>query len=139
MERGHTAFSLRRPCELVGLPRSGVYDVPAEETAAHLRLLRVIDAQYTEAPFYGSRRMTAWLRRAGYGVNRTRVQRLMRTMGLEAISPRPRLSQAGADHRVYPYLLRGLVLHRPNRVWSADITSVPMRHGFMYLVAMLDW
>ena len=83
--------------------------MPAEETAANLRLMRLIDAPYTEAPFYGSRRMTAWLCRAGYPVNRQRVQRLMRTMGLEAIYPRPRLSQGGADHQVYPYLLRGLV------------------------------
>lgn len=139
IERGHAAFSLRRQCELLGLPRAGLYYVPAEETAANLQLMRLIDAQYTEAPFYGSRRMTAWLRRAGYGVNRKRVQRLMRTMGLEAIYPRPRLSQAGADHRVYPSRLRGLVPHRPNQVWSADITYVPMRHGFMYLVAILDW
>ncbi len=113
--------------------------MPAEETAANLRLMRLIDAPYTEAPFYGSRRMTAWLCRAGYPVNRQRVQRLMRTMGLEAIYPRPRLSQGGADHQVYPYLLRGLVPHRPNQIWSADITYVPMRHGFMYLVAILDW
>ena len=94
--------------------------------------MRLIDTQDTEAPFYGSRRMTAWLCRAGYSVHRKRVQRLLRTMGLEAIYPRPRLSQEGADHRVYPYLLRGLVPHRPNQVWSADITYVPLPQGFMY-------
>lgn len=101
--------------------------------------MRVRDAQYTRAPFYGSRRMTAWLRRAGYPVERKRVQRLMRTLGLEAISPRPRLSQGGAAHRISPYRLRGVVRHRPNQVWSADMTDVPMRHGCMYLVAILDW
>jgi putative transposase len=139
IERGHTEFSLRRQCELLGLPRSGLYSVPAPETADNLRLMRLIDEHYTRAPFYGSRRMTAWLCRGGYAVNRKRVQRLMRTMGLEAIYPRPRLSQGGADHRVYPYLLRGIMLYRPNQVWSADITYVPMRQGFMYLVAILDW
>lgn len=139
IERGHTEFSLRRQCALLGLPRSGLYYVPAKETAANLRLMRLIDEQYTRTPFYGSRRMTAWLCRRGYPVNRKRVQRLMRTMGLEAIYPRPHLSQGGVDHRVYPYRLRGVMLHRPNQVWSADITYVPMRQGFMYLVAILDW
>lgn len=113
----------------MGLPRSGLYYIPAEETAENLRMIRLIDEQYTEAPCYGSRRMTAWLCRAGYSVNRQRVQRLMRTMGREAIYPRPRLSQEGAEHRVYPYRLRGLVPHRPNQVWSADITDAPCRRG----------
>jgi putative transposase len=132
-------LSLRRQGELLGLPRAGLYYRAAEETAENLRMMRFIDEQYTRAPFYGSRRMTAWLCRVGYPVNRQRVQRLMHTMGLEAIYPRPRLSQGGADHRVYPDRLRGVVRHQPNQVWSADITYVPMRQGFMYLVAILDW
>jgi putative transposase len=138
IERGHTEVSLRRQCALLGLPRSGLYDVPAKDIAANLRLMRLIDEQYTRTPFYGRRRMTAWLCRRGYPVHRKRVQRLMRTMGLEAIYPRPHLSQGGVDHRVYPDRLRGVMLHRPNQVWSADITDVPMRQGFRYLVAILD-
>lgn len=98
-----------------------------------------IDQQYTRTPFYGSRRMTNWLGRAGLEVNRKRVQRLMRQMGLEAIYPRPRLSLAGVGHKIYPYLLRGMKIRRPDQVWSTDITYVPMQQGFMYLVAVMDW
>ena len=124
---------------LLGLNRASLYYVPAQESAENLALMRVIDEQYTRTPFYGSRRMTADLQRQGYAVNRKRVQRLMHTMGLEAIYPRPRLSVRHADHHVYPYLLHDVVIHRPFQVWSADITYVPMRHGVMYLVAILDW
>src|SRR4051812_20254059 len=101
--------------------------------------MRLIDEQYTACPFYGSRRMTAWLTQQGEEVNRKRVQRLMRVMGLEAIYPKPRLSAAGSGHRVYPYLLRGVRIDRPDQVWSADITYVPMASGFMYLAATIDW
>lgn len=102
-------------------------------------MMRMIDKQYTRAPFYGSRRMTAWLRTEGYEVNRKRVQRLMRQMGLEAIYPKPRLSQGEAEHRVYPYLLRGVTVDRPQQVWSTDITYIRLRAGFIYLMAILDW
>lgn len=101
--------------------------------------MRRIDEQYTACPFYGSRRMTAWLVEQGEGVNRKRVQRLMRLMGLEVIYPKPRLSLAGKGHRIYPYLLRGVKVERPDQVWSTDITYVPMSSGFMYLAAVIDW
>ena len=101
--------------------------------------MRLIDEQYTARPFYGSRRMTAWLNRHGEAVNRKRVQRLLRIMGLEAIYPKPKLSASGMGHRVYPYLLRGLTIDRPGQVWSADITYVPLPGGFMYLAATIDW
>jgi putative transposase len=131
--------SVRRQCELLGLNRSGLYYEPAGETAENLRLMRRIDEQYTACPFYGSRRITAWLVEQGEEVNRKRVRRLMRVMGLEAIYPKPRLSLAGKGHKVYPYLLRGVKVERPDQVWSADITYVPMTSGFMYLAAVIDW
>ena len=139
IERSHTQISIRRQCALLGLNRSSLYYLPAEETEENLRLMRLIDQQYTRTPFYGSRRMTNWLRREGIGVNRKRVQRLMQKMGLEAVYPRPRLSQARPEHKVYPYLLRGMEIRHPDQVWSTDITYVPMRQGFMYLVAVMDW
>ena len=101
--------------------------------------MRFIDEEYTAHPFYGSRRMTAWLQSRGESVNRKRVQRLLRLMGLEAIYPKPRLSAAGRRHRVYPYLLRGVRVERPDQVWSADITYIPLAAGFMYLAATIDW
>src|SRR3954462_12158344 len=112
-------LSVRRQCELLGLNRSSLYYAPAPETADNLRLMRLLDEQYTACPFYGSRRMTAWLIERGEGVNRKRVRRLLRVMGLEAIYPRPRLSAAGRGHKVYPYLLRGVPIRRPDQVWSA--------------------
>jgi putative transposase len=132
-------LSVRRQCELLGLSRSSLYYQPAAETADNLRLMRLIDEQYTARPFYGSRKMAVWLRGRGEGVNRKRVRRLMRLMGLEAICPKPRLSAAGPGHRVYPYLLRGVSVRRPDQVWSADITYVPLPSGFMYLAATIDW
>jgi putative transposase len=139
IDAGHGELSVRRQCVLLGLNRSSVYYEPAEETAENLRLMRRIDEEYTAHPFLGSRRMTAWLNRAGETINRKRVQRLMRLMGLEAIHPKPRLSQGNGQDRVYPYLLRDVKIERPNQVWSADITYVPMPKGFMYLVATIDW
>jgi putative transposase len=132
-------LSVRRQCELLGLNRSSLYHQPAGETSEDLRLMRLIDERYTACPFYGSRRMTVWLTEQGEGVNRKRVQRLMRVMGLEAIYPKPRLSTAGKGHRLYPYLLRGVTVVRPDQVWSTDITYVPMASGFMYLAAVIDW
>jgi putative transposase len=109
------------------------------ETAANLALMRRIDEQYTARPFYGSRRMAVWLRQQGEEVNRKRVQRLMRLMGLEAIYPKPKLSVAGRGHRIYPYLLREVRIERRDQVWSTDITYIPMARGFMYLAATIDW
>jgi putative transposase len=116
-----------------------VYYRPAETPADDLRLMRMIDEQYTRCPFYGSRRMAAELARRGEAVNRKRVRRLLRLMGLEAIYPKPRLSAAGRGHKVYPYLLRDVAAERPGHVWSADITYIPLASGFMYLAATIDW
>jgi putative transposase len=131
---------VRRQCELLGLSRSSLYYQPATETAENLRLMWLIDREYTAHPFQGSRKLTAWLRTVhGEEVNRKRVQRLMRVMGLEAIYPKPKLSVAGAGHRLYPYLLRNVSIRRPDQVWSTDITYVPLASGFMYLAAIIDW
>jgi putative transposase len=131
-------LSVRRQCELVGLNRSTLYYEPTPEAPENLTLMRLIDEQYTRCPFYGSRRITRWLVRHGHEVNRKRVQRLLRVMGLEAIYPKPNLS-AGRGHKVYPYLLRDVAVERVNQVWSADITYVPLPGGFMYLAATIDW
>ena len=139
IESGHEHLSVRRQCELLGLNRSSLYYQAAPESVENLRLMRLLDQEYTRHPFYGSRRLTWWLRTQGEEVNRKRVQRLLRLMGLEAIYPKPRLSQAGPGHRLYPYLLRGVKVARPDQVWSADITYVPLAAGFMYLAAILDW
>jgi putative transposase len=132
-------LSIRRQCELLGLNRSSYYLSPASESEENLRLMRLIDEQFLKTPFYGSRRMTAILERSGETVNRKRVQRLMALMGLEALFPRPRTTTIASDARVYPYLLRDRVLTHVNEVWSSDITYIPMRHGFMYLTAVIDW
>ena len=121
------------------MSRSSFYYQPATESEENLALMRLIDQHYTDYPFYGSRRMTAWLHGEGHEVNRKRVQRLMRLMGLEAIYPKPRLSASDRQHKIYPYLLRDLAIVRPDQVWSTDITYVPMVSGFMYLAAIIDW
>lgn len=123
----------------MGLSRSTLYYAAASETEFNLHLMRFIDAQYMERPFYGWRRMTHYLHREGYRVNHKRVRRLMRKMGLQALYPKPKTSQATKGHQIYPYLLRNLTITRVNQVWSADITYVPLRRGFMYLVAVIDW
>jgi putative transposase len=123
----------------LGLPRSSLYYEAVPAPAEELALMRRIDEQYLHTPFYGSRRLAVWLQRQGYVINRKRVQRLMRWMGLEAIYPKPRTSVPAAGRQRYPYLLRNLEISRPNQVWSADITYVPLRRGFLYLVAVLDW
>jgi putative transposase len=132
-------LSIGRQCELLGLARSSFYYEPATETAENLTLMRLIDRRYTDCPFYGSRKMTIWLQGEGQGVNRKRVQRLMRLMGLEAVYPRPKLSAAARGHRVFPYLLRGVTIGRVGQVWSTDITYIPLMSGFMYLAAVIDW
>jgi putative transposase len=132
-------LSVRQQCQLLGLNRSSLYYQPATETAVNLRLMRLIDEEYTAHPFSGSRKLTRWLVQNGAAVNRKRVQRLMRLMGLEAIYPKPKLSAAGRGHRIYPYLLRKVSIERPDQVWSTDITYVPLTSGFMYLAAIIDW
>jgi len=138
VEAGHRDLSVRRQCELLGLNRASLYYEAMPESAENVRLMGLIDKQYTTCPFYGSRRIRAWLASQGEVVNRKRVQRLLRLMGLEAIHPKPRLS-ANRNHRVYPYLLRDVAIERVDQVWSADITYVPMPGGFMYLAATIDW
>jgi putative transposase len=132
-------LSISRQCELLGLNRSSYYYEPRTETAENLALMRVIDQQYTDHPEFGSRRMAIWLGKQGHEVNRKRVQRLMRLMGLEAVYPKPKLSLPGQGHKVFPYLLRDVKIDRVDQVWSTDITYVPMPSGFMYLAAIIDW
>jgi putative transposase len=132
-------LSIVRQCELLGLARSSYYYRAAGESPENLLLMRLMDEQYTRMPYYGIRRMTAWLRSKGHPVNSKRVARLMGQMGIEAIYPKRRLSQGGLEHRIYPYLLADVVIERPNQVWSTDITYIRMRQGFLYLVAILDW
>jgi putative transposase len=139
VEPEHPTLSRRRQCALLGLNRASFYYQAVTESEENLRLMRQLDAEYTRHPFYGSRKLTRWLQDQGEEVNRKRVQRLMRVMGLEAIYPKPRLSQGGKGHRIFPYLLRGVTVARPNQVWSADITYVPLTTGFMYLAAIIDW
>jgi putative transposase len=139
LEPGHTQLSLRRQCALWGLARASRYYQAVPERAEDLQLMRLLDEQYTATPFYGIRRMTAWLRHQGYAVNHKRVARLLRQMGIEAIYPKPRLSQAAEGHTIYPYLLRGVPVTRINQVWSADITYIRLHSGLVYLVAVLDW
>jgi putative transposase len=127
-------LSILQQCELLGLPRSTFYYQPQPESAENLKLLRRIDELYMECPFYGSRRMAAVLE-----VNRKRVQRLMRTLGIEALYPKPHLSRPAPGHQIHPYLLRDVAIVRPNQVWSTDITYIPMRGGFLYLTAVMDW
>jgi putative transposase len=125
---------VQRQCELLGLPRSTYYYQPRGESEENLRLLRRLDEKYMERPFFGSRRMAVVL-----GVNRKRIQRLMRIAGIEAMYPKPRVSCPTPGHEIYPYLLRGVSIERPNHVWSTDITYIPMQGGFLYLVAVMDW
>ena len=130
---------MRRQCDLLGVNRAGLYYQPAGESEENLMLMRLIDEQYTRRPIYGSRRLVAWLRGQGRGVNRKRVARLMEVMGIQAIYPKPRLSQPGEGHKIYPYLLEGVEVTRVNQVWSTDITYIRMDGGFVYLVAVMDW
>ena len=139
IERNHPRLSLRRQCRLLSLSRSVLYYRPVGESAENLMLMRLIDEQFLETPWYGARQMARWLRRQGHAVGRHRVRRLMRKMGLTPIYQPPKTSQPHPEHKVYPYLLKGLEIARPNQVWCADITYIPMRRGFLYLVAIMDW
>jgi putative transposase len=132
-------LSVVRQCTLLQLNRSGVYYRPVPESEANLELMRLIDAQFLETPYYGSRQMTRHLRRLGHDVGRKRARRLMARMGLRAIYQKPRTTVPHPEHRKYPYLLRDLAIDRPNQVWCSDITYIPMRKGFLYLVAVMDW
>lgn len=139
INREHPQLSMVRQCALLGINRASVYYRPAQPSAQDLELMALMDRQYLKTPFYGSRRMTVWLRTQGQQVNRKRVRRLMQLMGLEAIYRRPNTSKPALGHKVYPYLLRGLEINRVNQVWATDITYIPMARGFLYLVAIMDW
>lgn len=139
MERDNREISVRRQCDLLGVNRSGLYYRPLGESEENVRLMKLIDREYTRHPFKGSRRMVLWLAEQGHLVNRKRVSRLMEVMGIEAIYPKPKLSQPGEGHKIFPYLLRGVEVTRVNQVWSTDITYIPMAGGFLYLVAVMDW
>jgi putative transposase len=139
VDRKPGKLSIRRQCELLGIARSGVYRPPVPANDNDLALMRRIDELFTAWPFLGSRRMTAMLRAEGQAVNRKRVQRLMRKMGIAALGPKPRTTKSAPGHKIFPYLLRGLAIERPNQVWCADITYIPIGRGFLYLVAIMDW
>ena len=138
IEPSHKALSITRQAELLGLNRSSYYLKPAGESELNLFLMNMIDEEFTEHPFYGSRRMRVFLNAKGYKVNRKRIQRLMRLMGIEALYPKKNLSKAGKACK-YPYLLRNAPITHPNQVWSSDITYIRMRNGFMYLTSVIDW
>ncbi len=140
IERDGCPLSIRAQCELLGVNRSMVYYPPCGLNEADVTVMRLMDEQYTRTPYYGVERMTAWLHRLGLGIGHNRVRRLLRRMGLEALYPKPRLSRPGGpEHRLWPYLLRGLSIDRPNQVWAADITYIRLWRGFVYLVAVMDW
>jgi putative transposase len=139
IEPEHLSISISRQCELLGLARSSFYYEIQPETEQNLRLMKMLDRQYTARPFYGVRKMTAWLATQGEIVNPKRVRRLLRKMGIEAIYPKPNLSRPQDNVRKYPYLLREEKITAPNQVWSTDITYIPLPQGYIYLVAVIDW
>jgi putative transposase len=139
VQPAHPELSIRRQCELLGMARSMLYYSPIGVSAEELALMKEIDRLFTKWPFYGSRKILLELRKAGHKVNRKRVQRLMQLMGLQALVPGPHTSKPHPEHRIYPYLLGGIDVVRPNQVWAADITYIPLEHGWGYLVAIIDW
>jgi putative transposase len=141
VEPEHNSIPIYRQCDLLGLSRSSLYYKPCRDTQYNEHLMKLIDEQYIETPFYGIDKMTEWLRRQGYQVNHKRVRRLMRRMGLEAVYPRQKrsLSLPDKQHKIYPYLLKDVQITRPDQVWSADITYIRMHRGWLYLVAVMDW
>jgi putative transposase len=139
LDRVGRKLSIRRQCALLGVARSGVYRARKRANDNDLSLMRWIDELFTSWPFLGSRRMTAMLRAEGFMINRKRVQRLMRQMGIAALGPKPKTTKPAPGHKIYPYLLRNVTIERANHVWAADITYIPIGRGFLYLVAIIDW
>ena len=139
VDHRHPSLSIVRQCRLLDISRSGLYYQPKGISEEDLALMKLIDRQYLTTPFYGARKIAAWLKSQGHRVNRKRVRRLMRVMGIKAIYRRPKTSKPAPGHKIYPYLLRGMKITRPNQVWAADITYIPMVRGFLYLVAIIDW
>jgi len=139
IDSDHPSLSIARQCQLVSISRSGFYYQPSGESELNLTLMRLIDEQHMRTPYYGARQMARHLRREGYVVGRKRIRRLMQKMGLCVVYQRPRTTVPALDHEVYPYLLRDLVIDRPNQVWCTDITFISMQRGYLYLVAIMDW
>jgi len=139
IEKQHPRLSVRRQCKLLSLTRSGLYYSPKGESAENLKFMKIIDKQFLNTPWYGSRQMARRMQRLGHKCGRHRVRRLMRLMRLVPIYQTPSTSKKHPQHKIYPYLLRGMVIDRPNQVWCTDITYIPMRRGFLYLVAVMDW
>jgi putative transposase len=139
LDPDHASISLRRQCDLLGLPRSTAYYTPIPESQENLALMKEIDAIYLDNPSYGSRTIATALANMGWEVNRKRVQRLMRLMNIAGVTPKRNTSKPAPGHRVFPYLLRNVAISHPDQVWSTDITYVPLRNGFVYLTAVMDW
>jgi len=139
IEPQHNILTLTAQCRLLSISRSGLYYTPQQESDLNLNLMRLIDEQYLKCPYYGSRQMARHLRREGYCVGRKRIRRLMKKMSIEAIFQKPRTSDPHPQHKIYPYLLKGLEINQPNQVWCTDITYIPIGRGFLYLIAVMDW
>ena len=139
IEPDNRQISIVKQCNILGISRSGYYYSPRPESPENLKIMRIMDEQYLKTPFYGTRRMHAHIKYQGYSVNIKRIRRLLRLMGLEAIYPKPNISSHQQGHKIYPYLLNGLSINNINQVWSSDITYIPMKSGFLYLVAIIDW
>ena len=139
VDRGDGELSIRRQCKLLSVARSGLYRPPAPANDDELVLMRRLDELFTAWPFFGSRRIAVMLRGEGWSINRKRVQRLMRQMGIAALGPKPRTTKPAPGHKIFPYLLRKMTIDRPNQVWASDITYIPIGRGFLYLVAIMDW
>lgn len=139
IDRNHPEISINRQCNLLEVSKGALYYQPASIDPYTLSLMDIIDEQHTSTPFYGSRRLTAYLNAKGHEINRKRVQRLMRLMRIEAVYPKPKLSRRLENHKIYPYLLRGVNIERPDHVWSTDITYIRVSNGFVYLTAVIDW
>ncbi len=139
VETDHPGLSIVRQCELLAIARSSFYRTACGESEMNLALMRLIDEQFMECPWYGSRQMARHLRRQGFGVGRKRIRRLMHKMGLVPIFQKPKTSKPCPEHKIYPYLLKDLAIDRPNHVWCADVTYIQMKRGFLYLVAVMDW
>ena len=139
IEVDNPKLSILRQCDLLDLPRSSYYRTPKTESEKNLRFMRIIDEEYTRHPFLGSRGMRRYLRRQGYKVNRKRVRRLMHLMGLESIAPKKRTTKPAPGHKIYPYLLRGIEINKPDVAWCSDFTYIRLKRGFVYLTAVMDW
>ena len=139
LDRSHPDLSIRRQCQMLNLARSGVYRQPRPANDNDAEAMRRIDALFTARPFFGARRIARTLSKEGFPIDRKRVRRLMRIMGIEALGPKPRTTKPAPEHKIYPYLLRGLKIDQPGHVWAADITYIPIGKGFLYLVAVIDW